>query len=401
MKLVISLLKVLIIYILNFLGRLIPRSHKIWLYGGFSDRFIDNSKYFFISVNETKKDIRHIWLTNSMQDESFLKEKGFECYQRKSIKGIYFALRAKVYIFSCYPSDVASFSLSGGAYLFNLWHGLPLKKIEYDIKSGVLKKQFYPQGVAEFLYTYSNQPPFFRNSSSVLCPLISFIDIFKSAFKLIDSNICVANYPRTAPFSWDEPSLMAHIEKYEPLEMKFLIDRCKQYKKVWIYMPTWRDANPNFINEAIPDFIKLDEICKKNGVLFLMKLHLATNITFDVTKWENILVVPNHFDVYPLLPFTTTLLTDYSSVFLDYQLLNKKIVFYPYDLEEYLSNSREMYFEYDELAVGYKVYSFSELINLLESEIFLEEYSSSEGLKLNENKESEKIVNFIKDKINR
>lgn len=166
-------------------------------------------------------------------------------------------------------------------------------------------------------------------------------------------------------------------------------------------MPTFRDANPNFINDAIPDFNKLDEICKKNNVLFLLKLHLATNITFDITKWDNILLVPNHFDVYPLLPFTTTLLTDYSSVFLDYQLLKKNIVFYPYDLEEYLSNSREMYFEYDELTVGFKVYSFSELINLLESEFFLEEHVSNEVLRLNEYKESEIIVNFIKDKIKR
>jgi CDP-glycerol glycerophosphotransferase (TagB/SpsB family) len=96
-------------------------------------------------------------------------------------------------------------------------------------------------------------------------------------------------------------------------------------------MPTWRDANPDFINQAIPDFKQLDEICKKQGVLFLLKLHMATKITFEKEQWNNIVFIPNHFDVYPLLPFSSTLLTDYSSIFLDYQLLKKEIVFYPFD----------------------------------------------------------------------
>ena len=398
MKILFGLLRNSVLLILNFFGRCIPRNKKIWLYGGFGKRFIDNSKYLFINLNESEKDIKHIWITDSFEDEIFLKNKGFLCYRRKSFKGFFFSLRAKVFIYGCYPDEVNTFAFSGGAFLFNLWHGVGFKKIEYDINVGPLKKIFHPKGIVEQINAFSFQPALFNKSEAVLCPLEDFRVIFQGAFRVKEKNVCMAPYPRTFPFFWNEIKLLNHIEKYEPLEMKSLIEKCKHYKKVWIYMPTWRDANPDFIYQAIPDFKLLDEICKEQDVLFLLKLHLATNITFEKNQWDNIVFVPNYFDVYPLLPFTTTLLTDYSSIFLDYQLLNKKTVFYPFDLNEYLSKSREMYFEYDELAIGDKVYSFNELIAILAKEdTFIDDSSCVTGN--NTDNGSEVIVSFIKKKI--
>ena len=399
MRLFFGLNKILLLSFLNYIGRLLPRDNKIWLYGGGSDRFVDNSKYLFIGLSESCTNISHIWLTNSAEDMFFLRSKGFQCHRKRSLKGIYYVLRAKVYIYSCYPGDIASFAYSGGAFLFNLWHGIPLKKIEYDIKVGPLKKIFHPKDISEVLDVYSTQPAFFRKSSSVLCPKESFIEIFKSAFLLEGPDVCLAQYPRTAPFFWNESKLMAHIEKYEPSDMKPFVNRCKRFERVWIYMPTWRDANPDFIDEAFPDFNELDEVCRKQNILFLLKLHIATNMNFDENKWTNIVFVPNHFDVYPLLPFTTTLLTDYSSVFLDYQLLNKEIVFYPFDLSDYLSKSREMYFEYEELAIGEKVYSFSGLINFLDTDCKIGPKDSRSFEKDTYSNENAKISSFIKEKI--
>lgn len=398
MKILFGLLRNSVLLILNFIGRCFPRNKKIWLYGGFGKRFIDNSKYLFINLNESEKDIKHIWITDSFEDEIFLKNKGFFCYRRKSLKGFFFSLRAKVFIYGCYPDEVNNFAFSGGAFLFNLWHGVGFKKIEYDINIGPLKKIYHPKGILEQINAFSFQPALFNKSEAILCPLEDFRVIFQRAFRVKENNVCMAPYPRTSPFFWNEVKLLNHIEIYEPLEMKSLIEKCKHYKKVWIYMPTWRDANPDFIYQAIPDFKKLDEICKEQDVLFLLKLHLATNITFEKNQWDNIDFVPNYFDIYPLLPFTTTLLTDYSSIFLDYQLLNKKTVFYPFDLDEYLSKSREMYFEYDELAIGDKVYSFNDLIAILAQEHTLIDDSSC-VTDNNIDNGSEVIVSFIKGKI--
>ena len=55
----------------------------------------------------------------------------------------------------------------------------------------------------------------------------------------------------------------------------------------------------------------------------------------------------DEFDLYELLAASDLLVTDYSSVFFDYELLNKPIIIYPYDLLDYTSNDRGFYFKYE------------------------------------------------------
>lgn len=53
---------------------------------------------------------------------------------------------------------------------------------------------------------------------------------------------------------------------------------------------------------------------------------------------KKLLTVPNQMDLYEILPHTDLLITDYSSVYFDYLLLDKPIVFTPTDLGEYSKN---------------------------------------------------------------
>jgi CDP-glycerol glycerophosphotransferase len=43
------------------------------------------------------------------------------------------------------------------------------------------------------------------------------------------------------------------------------------------------------------------------------------------------------------------LITDYSSIFIDFLLTDKPIIFYSYDIEHYLKKDREMYFDYQDI----------------------------------------------------
>src|SRR5690606_5765020 len=53
-------------------------------------------------------------------------------------------------------------------------------------------------------------------------------------------------------------------------------------------------------------------------------------------QYRNILLVDHHVDVYPLLRSVDVLITDYSSGWFDYLILDRPILFYAYDLEDYL-----------------------------------------------------------------
>ena len=64
---------------------------------------------------------------------------------------------------------------------------------------------------------------------------------------------------------------------------------------------------------------------------------------------------------------TDILISDYSSTYIDYLLLDRPLIFYNFDYEDYLQNDREMYYDYDEVTPGYKAATFDELMKELDS----------------------------------
>lgn len=128
-------------------------------------------------------------------------------------------------------------------------------------------------------------------------------------------------------------------------------------------MPTWRDDDPDYFSKANIDFQSLNSQLEKLGYAFFLKLHPLTKFS-PVDKFSNIFQINNDVDIYPFLTYTDFLITDYSSIYFDYLLLDKEIIFIPYDLENYTKN-RELYFSFDEITPGKKYYSFSDFINNL------------------------------------
>ena len=72
-------------------------------------------------------------------------------------------------------------------------------------------------------------------------------------------------------------------------------------------------------------------------------------------------------DIQELLMDTDILISDYSSTYIDYLLLDRPLIFYNFDYEDYLQNDREMYYDYDEVTPGYKAATFDELMTELDS----------------------------------
>jgi CDP-glycerol glycerophosphotransferase len=83
------------------------------------------------------------------------------------------------------------------------------------------------------------------------------------------------------------------------------------------------------------------------------KLSNITDISFEVD------------DIQEILPFVDILITDYSSTFFDFILTRKPIIYYSYDLEDYLNNCRGMYYDYYKELPGPFAKTEYELINLM------------------------------------
>jgi len=128
-----------------------------------------------------------------------------------------------------------------------------------------------------------------------------------------------------------------------------------KYDKVILWMPTFRKSYSKTISEnyihnstglplfnTLDDLNEFDEFLKKENMLMILKLHhLQADMPVFASKFSNLLVLRdtdlNRLDVqlYQFIPLTDALITDYSSIFVSYLLLDKPIMYTLDDYEEY------------------------------------------------------------------
>jgi CDP-glycerol glycerophosphotransferase (TagB/SpsB family) len=342
--------------VLVLVSLVVPRSKRIWAFGSwYGGRFADNPKYFFLHCASRERDAVHaVWLSMSSTVVRRIRALGFPAYHRLSPSGLWYALRAGVYIFDCRVMDVSSVA-SSGAVKVNLWHGVPLKMIERDI----------PQA-NNALAQANHGSPLVKAANKVLRPQLSekydyilgtsraTCERFAKAFGVERQQVLDGGYPRTdVLLSRDDDA------RFRMPEEERVIEQCRAYARdgvrVMLYMPTFRDWR-NDADRVIPiDWKALDEALQAHGGALFCKLHPNDQARVpDLSAMRRIHLIPSSVDPYPILKHTDALISDYSSIFFDYLLLDRPLVFYPYDLDDYRKYSRALYDDYDSVTPGPK-----------------------------------------------
>lgn len=163
----------------------------------------------------------------------------------------------------------------------------------------------------------------------------------------------------------------------------YLLDQDFSSNRVVFYAPTWREQVFNLEKSdglkdwnnifGFSDFDKklFGEFLTENNIVLVIKLHPFEEELFSskVTELlgENMYLLTNkkleekEVQLYELLGSTDMLVTDYSSIYIDYLLLNKPIMFIPMDMEEY-ENSRGLWLTpFEFWAPGPKAYNQEDL----------------------------------------
>lgn len=338
----------------------LPRNKHLWLTGKVSSweyeneppQFFDNSKYFYLYLHH-KTDEKVYWISSSKTEIDLLKSLDLPVVKYKSLKSFYLILRAK-FFYHHYGTDQIMPEFQRGAVQIDFWHGTPLKKVRYDV---VPKVEFRKNCVQKMLD---------RGSIEYVASTSSFLseEILSQAFQVPMECLMNYGYPRMDVMGLNEEKTIYFCEKYSKDIIPY-INIAQNYSKVFLYMPTWRDDNPNYFLDANIDFERMNHELKKIGGVLFLKLHPITTMV-KIDNYDNIIQMSNDVDIYPFLRFTDYLITDYSSIYFDYLPLDKEIIFIPYDKENYLEH-REMYFEYDDVTPGKKFYSFDEFIDNIEN----------------------------------
>ncbi len=347
------------VYWLSFV---VPKDKKIWLFGStFGRRFADNPRYLYLYAHQHREEIqvRPIWISHKKNIVEFLNENGYEAYYYHSLKGIWYCLRGKIYIFDNYSKDI-SFWLSGGAVKFNLWHGSGNKKTNYDNK---FDKVRHPKNWWErfkyFPRRLSDEKP--HHYTLATSPMMA--EIFVSAFHTTHDHIIQDGYPRNdMMFEADYENLLTEEERRNLEQVRKVK---KDGNKVLVYMPTFRDSEKLFFDTM--DLNRFNEFLKENQLYFFTKLHPKSKLKkeFSEVRCSNIINISAEVDPYTFIRECDLLVTDYSSIYSDYLMLNRPSVLFPYDFEEYSNDTRECYFSYEEYMPEIRAYNMEQLMTYI------------------------------------
>lgn len=337
-----------------------PRSKNKWLIGN-KTGWSDNSKYMCIYLKENNPEkLRIIWIAKSIVERDLVRSKGFEAYSKWSLKGLYHALTAKVFIFSSSVSDI-NYWAAGKAITVNLWHGVGLKKLGMKQSDVYNPNDIITRIVTPFFYS---QPTYFVGPSEIMARH------FAECYNLSAEQMLQVGYPRCDFLLSKQEKVKNLIMKYESPELNKFLKKLRSYSKVFIYMPTFRDDQHDFIKASGINFAILDEILKEKNYLFILKLHPATRVgNLDLNEYKNVISVDKRLDIYPVLRHTDVLITDYSSIYYDYILMREKdVILFPFDYNDYISNSRDLAFDYLENTLGPKAWSFDDLLHFIQND---------------------------------
>lgn len=217
-----------------------------------------------------------------------------------------------------------------GQIYINTWHGTPLKYMGYDIPGNKTSLKNVQRNLlmTDFLISPN------KHTTHI------FFDRYKLN-GLYEGQILESGYPRNDVLQKRDATI-----KDQLIEAGLVLLN----KPIVLYTPTWKGTSIN--NPAG----SLEQIYSE--VMYLQSKHPDLQILLKVhpyayqqaKSYEKLrkLLIPDQFDPGRVLSITDILITDYSSIFFDFEITERPIIFYTWDKEQY-QNYRGMYFEDDEL----------------------------------------------------
>ncbi|WP_409200094.1 CDP-glycerol glycerophosphotransferase family protein [Methanobrevibacter sp. DSM 116169] len=170
-------------------------------------------------------------------------------------------------------------------------------------------------------------------------------------------------------------------------------------KKIVLYAPTFRDKEEY---NHLFNYFNLKEFNDNfsDEYIFTLRLHpkIKKFLNNDFSKNENYIDLTDYKNEMELLLIADVLITDYSSIMIEFATLNKPIIFFTYDYKYYLNNDRGFYFDFKKMVPGPIAENMDQLINTFNNLDF-ENINNKEFLSYQFNeldgKSSKRIVDFI------
>ena len=308
-------------FFVNFLKLFVIPNDKILLFNSFAGRkFDDSPKALFDAIKKDKRftNYRLIWAFH--EPDKFVVD-GAEKIKTNGFLYFKTALAARVWITNSSVERGLSFKGKKTLYL-NTWHGSPIKKMGSDIDSNNLSFKSKSKNLVDYMNTQS----------------LFEAEVFSRCFNIPRENFLEVGLPRN-------DILKKYTSEYREKIRKQL--GISEDKKVILYCPTFReyekDENLGVVLTPPLSLEKWNDNLSANYV-FLFRAHYEVCKVMNIEENEFVKNVTNYPILNDLMIASDILISDYSSIFFDYSIMDKCMLHFTYDYDKY-SSKRGMYFD--------------------------------------------------------
>lgn len=343
----------------------VKRDDKSIAFGSWAgERYLDNSKYLAEYIRDIDSSYHLFWIgKKSLRRIVEAQNKQIVFLEKDKLSTNLKLLKCK-YFFSTqsHSTDISKCNVYHGAVKCYLHHGLPIKKIGLDtINNPDVGKGFYRTKIRPLLYRISGRLinyDYYATSSRY------HERVNSTAYKhwgYSDSKSLRCGTPRNDMLVKFNPEKAKAFKQFYASKYGF-----SEKKKVILYLPTFRRIKNNtfsFFTISEKEQSTLNSLLDSHNALILEKSHFRGSLATTDNNEELLKRLDEYDNVQELLCFADILITDYSGAFLDFVLVNRPIIHFVYDYDEYKGADTGLYCNIGDFYAGNVASNIEDLMN--------------------------------------
>jgi len=345
----------------RLLSLVVPVKKQLWVFGAdYGNTYREGSKYLLEFMLKNHREYDCVFVTRSKNVISELRSKDIPCVDNYSLKGVWLVVRSECVFTTQAAADILFAFKRKCRKFYYLMHGMPMK-----VALCVLSKSDKSSGAHRGFWAMVK--------AWVTALLTCDRHLTDSVFVSATSDFFA--YWMRPEFDNKTPVKVLGMPRNDALFQPWRMDKEKwvadvKSKFVITYMPTHRRYGKGQLSptpfERRPD---VQAWMQQNNVVLIVKNHpnmlrrfpsggyhpYESSTIRDITTAD--------IDPMTAIYHSDVLITDYSSVWMDYLLLRRPIVFYIYD--NFAKDDVGLYYDPIQENVGHPCYSEDELFRLI------------------------------------
>ena len=391
---------------------LTPKNNNLWVFSGFDrNNYMDNSKYLYEYVLEHNPEIQAVWLTRNQEIFNRLRSEGKPVVMQRTAECKQIISKAAVAVIDHFKmSDTDSLSgFNHGTKVVQLWHGVGLKSMQDVVNETTVPGVRYDRskilepkdsvwtriGKKIWYFRHAYYTERFEDYFMLLCPGNERIEQIAKTMKIPLDRCFMSGHPR---------NICLHQSEYTG-----------NYRDI-LYAPTFRwnqNAEKRMLNQILESAEEIETFLSGIDRNLVIRLHPLTwrNYNGILSKLEEEyqhIRIDREKDIYETLGSYEILITDYSSIAYDFVLVDRPVVFFNFDFEEYSQQDHALNYDYEEYTPGQKTRTWRDTMDAVQEYLNSPEKDGEwrrrirdefYDMSVNDEHNSERIVQEIKRRL--